>query len=188
LARRIKEESSSKPWGEVLGLILLGLGTLLFLALVSYSPADVPSWLFFSKQGANAAASENFIGPVGAVVAGLSYFLLGAASYLLAVLLIGFGGAKFLSGGLPLKKRAGWMAIFVLSGACLAGIQPWLLTSWEEHFNILGPGGWFGLALGRTLLAGLLGVVGASILLTVLYLASLILMTGMHPVKFCKWS
>ena len=186
MARRIKEESSSKPWGEVLGLILLGLGTLLFLALVSYSPADVPSWLFFSKQGANAAASENFIGPVGAVVAGLSYFLLGAASYLLAVLLIGFGGAKFLSGGLPLKKRAGWMAIFVLSGACLAGIQPWLLTSWEEHFNILGPGGWFGLALGRTLLAGLLGVVGASILLTVLYLASLILMTGMHPVKFCK--
>ena len=187
LARgKTTEEGSSKAWSEVLGLILLGAGTLLFLALVSYSPADVPSWLFFSKQGAPEAVTENFIGPVGAVVAGFTYFLLGAAAYLLAVVLIGFGGAKFLTADLVLKKRLGWMAAFILSGACLAGIQPWLLQSWKEHFNILGPGGWIGLALGKTVLAGLLGVIGATILLTLFYLASLILMTGMHPVKFCQ--
>ena len=170
----------------MLGLVLLGAGTLLFLALVSYSPADVPSWLFFSKQGAPEAVTENFIGPVGAVVAGFIYFMLGAAAYLLAVVLIGFGGAKFLSSDLILKKRLWWMAAFILSGACLAGIQPWFLQSWREHFNILGPGGWIGLALGKTVLAGLLGVIGATILLTLFYLASLIFMTGMHPVKFCK--
>jgi len=187
LARgKTTEEGSSKAWSEVLGLILLGAGTLLFLALVSYSPADVPSWLFFSKQGAPEAVTENFIGPVGAVAAGFTYFLLGAAAYLLAVVLIGFGGAKFLSADLILKKRLGWMAAFVLSGACLAGIQPWVLQSWKEHFNILGPGGWIGLALGKTVLAGLLGVIGATIFLTLFYLASLILMTGMHPVKFCQ--
>ena len=101
-------------------------------------------------------------------------------------MLIGFGGAKFLTADLGLKKRLGWMAAFILSGACLAGIQPWLLQSWKEHFNILGPGGWIGLALGKTVLAGLLGVIGATILLTLFYLASLILMTGMHPVKFCQ--
>jgi S-DNA-T family DNA segregation ATPase FtsK/SpoIIIE len=186
LARGNTEATSSKAWNEVLGLVLLGVGTLWFLALVSYSPADVPSWLFFSKQGAPEAQTENFIGPVGAVVAGLTYFLLGAASYLLAVVLIGFGGAKFLLGDLLLKKRAAWMAAFVVSGACLAAIQPWFLQSWREHFNILGPGGWIGLTLGRTVMAGLLGPIGASILLTVVYFASLILMTGMHPVKFCK--
>jgi S-DNA-T family DNA segregation ATPase FtsK/SpoIIIE len=187
LARgKTTEEGSSKAWSEVLGLVLLGTGTLLFLALVSYSPADVPSWVFFSKQGAPSEITENFIGPVGAIVAGFCYFLLGAASYLLAVVLIGFGGAKFLSAGLDLKKRAGWMAAFVVSGACLAGIQPWFLQSWKEHFNILGPGGWLGLALGKTVLAGLLGAVGATILLVLLYLASLILMTGMHPVKFFR--
>ncbi len=179
-------EGSNKAWSEVLGLVLLGAGTLLFLALVSYSPSDVPSWLFFSKGVAAEGPTENFIGPVGAVVAGLCYFLLGAASYLLAVVLIGFGGAKFLSGSLRLKPRLWWVVAFILSGACLAGIQPWFLHSWREHFNILGPGGWIGLALGRSLLAGLLGVIGATILLTLLYLASLILMTGMHPVKFCK--
>ena len=170
----------------MLGLILLGTGTLLFLALVSYSPADVPSWLFFSKQGAPEAVTENFIGPVGAIVAGFTYFLLGAAAYLLAVVLIGFGGAKFLSAGLDLRKRLGWTAAFVVSGSCLVGIQPWLLQSWNEHFNILGPGGWIGLALGKTVLAGLLGIIGATILLGLFYLASLILMTGMHPVKFCQ--
>ncbi|MBE2181405.1 MAG: DNA translocase FtsK [Chthoniobacterales bacterium] len=179
-------EGSSKAWNEVLGLILLGAGTLLFLALVSYSPSDVPSWLFFSKQGSVETRTENFIGPVGAIVAGFSYFLLGAASYLLAVLLVAFGGAKFLSGGLLLKKRIGWMAAFVISGACLAGIQTWFLGSWRDYFNIPGPGGLLGAQLGNNLLAGLLGAVGATILLLVVYTASLILMTGMHPVKFFR--
>ena len=172
----------------MLGLVLLGAGTLLFLALVSYNPEDVPSWVpFISKQAGGGGATENFIGPVGAIVAGAAYFLLGAASYLLAVVLIGFGGAKFLSHGLRLdRKRWAWITAFIVTGACLAGIQPWFLQSWKEHFNILGPGGWAGFALGRTVLAGLLGMVGATILLSLFYLASLIFMTGMHPVKFFK--
>ncbi len=171
----------------MLGLVLLGVGTLLFLALVSYNPEDVPSWLFFSKQGGSSGPTENFIGPVGAVVAGLCYFLFGAASYLLAVVLIGFGGGKFLSSTLALdRKRWAWIGAFIFSGACLAGIQPWFLQSWKTHFNILGPGGWVGFAFGQTVLAGLLGIVGATILLSIFYLASLILMTGMHPVKFFK--
>ncbi len=187
-------EGSNKAWGEVLGLILLGAGTLLFLALVSYSPADVPSWVpLISKQGATALQTENFIGPVGAIVAGVSYLFLGAASYLLAVLLIGFGGAKFLAGHIELRRRIGWIAAFVVSGACLAGVQPRLLHwlhLWSEetnkHLNLPGTGGLIGEVLGQTVLAGLLGIVGATILLALLYVASLILMTGMHPVKFCK--
>ena len=171
----------------MLGLVLLGAGTLLFLALVSYTPEDVPSWLFFSKQVGAEGPTENFIGPVGAVVAGFCYFLFGAASYLLAVVLVGFGGAKFLSGSLLLdRRRWAWIGAFLFSGACLAGIQPWFLQSWREHFNILGPGGWIGFAFGQTVLAGLLGIVGATILLTICYGASLIFMTGMHPVKFFK--
>lgn len=167
--------------------MLLGAGTLLFLALVSYSPADVPSWVpIISSQGGGPDRMENFIGPVGAIVAGLCYFLFGAASYLLSVVLIGLGGAKFLSGGVVVKNRIWWMAAFVVSGACLAGIQPWFLQGWKHHFNLLGPGGWVGFALGQNVLAGLLGIVGATILLLIFYVASLFLMTGVHPLKFGK--
>ncbi|MGA1124437.1 MAG: DNA translocase FtsK [Chthoniobacterales bacterium] len=184
---RGKTEGSSKAWNEVIGLALLGAGTLLFLALVSYSPDDVPSWVpIISSQGGTPERTENFIGPVGAIVAGLCYFLFGAASYLLSVVLIGFGGAKFLSGETLLKKRVWWMVAFILSGACLAGIQPWFLQAWKHHFNILGPGGWFGFALGQNVLAGLLGVIGATILLLIFYIASLFLMTGVHPLKLGK--
>jgi S-DNA-T family DNA segregation ATPase FtsK/SpoIIIE len=184
---RGKTEGSSKAWNEVIGLVLLGAGTLLFLALVSYSPDDVPSWVpVISSRSGAPERTENFIGPVGAIVAGLSYFLVGAASYLLSVVLIGFGGAKFLSGDALLKKRVWWMVAFVLSGACLAGIQPWFLQGWKHHFNILGPGGWVGFAIGQGVLAGLLGLIGATILLLIFYVASLFLMTGVHPLKFGK--
>ena len=158
----------------------------MFLALVSYSPADVSSFWWFGSQEPPQRPPENFIGPVGAIVAGFFYFHLGAASYLLAVMLIGFGGAKFLHAGLDLKRRVGWMAAFLLSGACLAGIQPWFLHGWKTHFKIEGPGGWLGLVLGEHFLKALIGGIGASILLLIVYFASLILMTGMHPVKFFK--
>src|SRR5271165_6765229 len=36
-------------WNEVMGLVLIGVGTILFLALISYTPKDVPSWVWFSS-------------------------------------------------------------------------------------------------------------------------------------------
>lgn len=187
-------DGSNKAWGEVFGLILLGTGTLLLLALVSYSPSDIPAWVpFISKQGAPSAQTENFIGPVGAIVAGYGYFFLGAASYLLAVTLIGFGGAKFLAGHINVRKRIWWIVTFIVSGACLAGVRPGLLhfmrlwsAETNRHLDLLGTGGLIGEILGQKVIAGLLGVVGATILLLIVYLGSLILMTGMHPVKFFK--
>ncbi len=187
-------EGSSKAWSEVLGLVLLSFGTLLFLALVSYSPSDVPSWVpLISKQAGSLEQTENFIGPVGAIVAGYSYLLLGAASYLMAVVFIGFGGAKFLVGHIKIRQRLWWIAAFVMSGACLAGVRPGLLHAlhlWSVQTNrqldLPGTGGFIGEWLGQTVIAGLLGTIGATILLSAVYLASLILMTGMHPVKFFK--
>lgn len=187
-------EGSNKAWSEVIGLVLLGTGTLLFLALVSYSPADVPSWVpLISKQAGSNGQTENFIGPVGAIVAGYSYLMLGAASYVMAVVLIGFGGAKFLAGHISVRRRIWWIVAFVVSSACLAGVRPGLLhflRMWSPETNkqldLPGTGGLIGDALGQTVIAGLLGTIGATILLLVVYLASLILMTGMHPVKFFK--
>src|SRR5207253_7907967 len=84
----------NNAWNEVFALILLGVGTLLFLALISYTPKDVPSWIWFSQFSSPNRPAQNFIGPFGAIIAGFCYLMLGAASYLFAVVLLGFGGAK----------------------------------------------------------------------------------------------
>lgn len=167
-------------------LLLLGFGTLLFLALISYSPKDVPSWVWFSQVARPNSPAQNFIGPVGAIVAGICYFTIGAASYLLAVVLLGFGGAKLFYSSLRVTPRIGWIVLFITSGACLLQLQHRVLTDWHSIFNIQGPGGAVGYYIGRDLLLKLMGRVGSLILLVGLYVSSLILMTGLRPIHIVR--
>ena len=67
---------------EGVAIVLAGFCAMFVLALISYSSADLPSWVPFSSQAGQNAAVQNFIGPVGAVVAGYSYFFFGAAAFL----------------------------------------------------------------------------------------------------------
>src|SRR3954469_19652503 len=138
----VARPAKNTAWNEVFALILLGVGTLLFLALISYVPQDVPASFWFSKVSSRALPTQNFIGPAGAIIAGFCYFMVGAASYFLAVVLLGFGAAKLFHPQLRVSKRAGWIALFIISGACLLHLQKWFLRDWPSAFNIQGPGGW----------------------------------------------
>ncbi len=175
-------------WNEVYALILLGIGTLLFLALVSYVPKDIPTWfpLLNTTSSPNRPA-QNFLGPLGAVGAGICYFLVGAASYLLAATVLGFGGAKLFHGELRVSRRVGWIILFIASGACLLHLQPWFLHDWRRQFKIQGPGGWVGYFFGRHIFRLALGK-GSVIVLAGIYLTSLILMTGLRPVQLVRQS
>ncbi|HEV7866726.1 MAG TPA: DNA translocase FtsK 4TM domain-containing protein, partial [Chthoniobacteraceae bacterium] len=170
---------------EVLSLVLLGAGTLFFLALISYSPADVPSWFPLSSHAGGRGPVMNFIGRAGAIVACCSYAFLGAASYLIAALLLGYGGAKLLEPELRLGPRAAWSIAFVASGACLAHLLPWSLLD-MERLNIAGPGGWVGKWLGDFVFRNVLGLIGSLIFLTLLYLASVIYLTGINPLAMVR--
>jgi S-DNA-T family DNA segregation ATPase FtsK/SpoIIIE len=184
VARTVK----SNAWNEVFALILLGVGTLLFLALISYTPKDVPSWVWFSQVSSPNRPAQNFIGPFGAIVAGFSYMMLGAASYLLAVVLLGFGGAKLFYSKLRVAPRIGWIVLFIASGACLLQLQTTHLQGWRTLFNIPGPGGWIGFVIGKKMLLTWMGGVGSIILLTGIYVSSLILMTGLRPIHIVRQS
>ena len=173
-------------WNEVIALLLLGTGTLLFLALISYAPRDLPSWIPFSHISPPNRPAQNFIGPFGAIIAGFSYLMIGAASYLLAVVLLGFGGAKLFHSRLRVTPRLVWIVLFVVSGACLLQLQTKHLQGWRSAFNILGPGGWVGYSLGKKLLQTWMGGVGSMILLTGVYVSSLILMTGLRPIHIVR--
>jgi S-DNA-T family DNA segregation ATPase FtsK/SpoIIIE len=179
------QETHSHSLHEVLSLVLLGLGMLLFLALISYTPTDVPSWFPLSSVASPREPVLNFIGRAGAIAACVSYAFLGAASYLVAALLLGYGGMKLLNPDLRLTARAWWAVAFVASGACLAQLLPWPVID-MERLNIAGAGGWVGKWLGALFFKNLLGTIGSIIVLTLLYISSLILLTGLNPVAAAR--
>ncbi len=182
MARSVKNSA----WNEAFAIALLGVGTLLFLALVSYDPRDLPSWIPWSYLSPPNHPAQNFIGWFGAVIASICYFMIGAASYLLAAILLGFGGAKLFNSGLRVSKRIPWIVLFLVSGACLLQLQTIHFLGWQKHFNIAGPGGWTGYFFGKTLLLGSMGKVGSFVLLGGIYIATLILMTGLRPIHVVR--
>ena len=173
-------------WNEVFALVLLGVGTLLFLALISYAPKDLPSWVPWSYLSPPNRPAQNFIGPFGAIIASICYFMIGAASYLLAAILLGFGAAKLFHSSLRVMPRFLWIVLFVASGACLLQLQSSHLQGWKGAFNIAGAGGWVGYTLGKKLLLSSMGKVGSFVLLIGVYITSLILMTGLRPIHLVR--
>ncbi len=189
LSDAVARTDRHSAWNEVFALVLLFAGTLLFFALISYTPKDVPSWIWFSHISPANHPAQNFIGPVGAVIAGICYQFIGAASYLLAVILLGFGAAKLFYPGLRITPRLAWIALFIISGACLLHVQPYHLQGWHSAFNIQGPGGWIGYAFAdqhRGLLRNAVGPLGTLLLLIGIYVTTLILVTGLRPIHLVR--
>jgi S-DNA-T family DNA segregation ATPase FtsK/SpoIIIE len=157
--------------------------------LISYTPKDVPSWVWFSHISPANHPAQNFIGPVGAIIAGICYQFIGAAAYLLAATLLGFGAAKLFYPSLRIAPRLAWIILFIISGACLLHVQPYHLRGWRAAFNIQGPGGWIGYAFAdehRGLLRNALGPLGTLLLLIGIYATTLILVTGLRPIHLVR--
>jgi len=176
-------------WDAVIGLVLLGFALLLPIALISYDPRDVPTWVpLINSTNLRPDVTHNLCGVVGAIGAGYLYFLFGAAAYLWIIVLGGYGIAKLTTRDFSLRERAGWSLLFVLSGACLFQLQPWFFQGWKAAYRIEGPGGWFGLWLGEKALGQTLGEAGAPIVLGIIYLVSLVLAIGFHPILVVRRS
>ncbi len=189
LSDAVARTDRHSAWNEVFALVLLFSGTLLFFALISYTPKDVPSWIWFSHISPANRPAQNFIGPVGAIIAGICYQFIGAAAYLLAAILLGFGAAKLFYPALRFVPRLAWIALFIISGACLLHVQPYHLQGWHAAFNIQGPGGWIGYAFAdqhRGLLRNAVGPLGTLLLLIGIYVTTLILVTGLRPIHLVR--
>ena len=191
LSDAVARTDKQSAWSEVFALILLFVGTLLFFALISYTPKDVPSWVWFSHISPSNHPAQNFIGPVGAIVAGICYQCIGVfASLLLAAVLLGFGAAKLFYPRLRVTPRIPWIVLFIISGACLD--QLWdisHLLGLKVPVDIQGPGGLIGYRLAdehRGLLRAALGPVGSLLLVLGIYATTLILVTGLRPIHFVR--
>ena len=191
LSHAVGRTERVSAWNEVFALVLLFAGTLLFFALISYTPKDIPSWLWFSHVSPANHPAQNFIGPLGAIVAGICYQLIGVfASLLLAAVLLGFGAAKLFYPRLRFVVRIPWIVLFLVSGACLD--QAWgisHLLGRKVPVDIQGPGGLIGYRLSdehRGLLPAALGPVGSVLLIAAIYLTTLILVTGLRPIHLVR--
>src|SRR6266576_3521245 len=181
----VARSAKNSAWNEVFAIILLFAGTLLFFALISYSPRDLPSWVPWSYLSPPNRPPQNFIGPFGAIFASVFYLLIGAASYFLAAVLLGFGAAKLFYPRLRVIARLPWIILFIVSGACLLQLQTRYFFDWKK-LNIQGPGGSIGYFFGKKLLLTAMGDVGSMILLAGIYLSALILMTGLRPIHLVR--
>lgn len=182
----MSRESEHRIYQEVLGLLLLGGGTLLFLALVSYDARDIPSGSWLACSSETNRHAHNFVGIAGAYIAGFTYFLFGAAAFLVAVTIFGLGAIKLIKPHSSLLKRLPWILLFVISGACLLQIQHSVLGDWPQSMKVRGPGGEIGLWLGKYFFEQTFNKIGSLILLMSVYVSSLILMTGIHPVLLIR--
>jgi len=168
---------------EAIALITLGGGLILTLALISYSPGDVPSWFPLASVARHGRFGGNFIGPFGAILACSLYSLLGAAAYLLVAILLGCGGVKLVSPSVRLPRRWLWGGGLILLGACLVQLLPWQVID-AQRLALPGEGGWLGKWLGDGIFRTVFGHVGAILVLGALYVVSLFSMAGVPPKRF----
>ncbi len=179
---RTTEEPPNSAHHAATGFLMLGLATFYFLALLSYEPVDLPGWFPLALHDTPSQDMHNFIGRFGAVLAGGTFWLLGAADYLIPLCLTWFGLRK-LFGHTRINFRA-WVGfgVGVICGAAILRLQ----SFWDWNNKTVTPygaGGGVGFVVGNVLLVPIMGEVGSLLSLGVGYAIGMIFVTGMHPVQ-----
>ncbi|MBP7776927.1 MAG: DNA translocase FtsK 4TM domain-containing protein [Acidobacteria bacterium] len=150
---------------EVVGVVLFAVSLIWLIALASYDANDA-AWFF--ATGANEAPS-NFIGPVGAFLAELSFQVMGFASYLLPVLVAAAGWHYFWCRGVDaLYTKLTGLALLIGCASAMLSLLVGTATSGDRTYEA---GGFVGAVLASTLTAYLSRTGGAIVLLTLLSLA-----------------
>ena len=119
---------------------LIGFGVIYLLSLISFSL--ISNLGAFSHTTNPTRPATNFIGPPGAVWAGISFYTFGITSYLIPVMLIWLGSKRLFKLENLSKFELIGFALFLVSGSCLLHYQNWFLQT--GHFNISGTGGIIG--------------------------------------------
>src|SRR5208283_2039560 len=173
MARKASANSeSSRGFYDIIGVVLMCFAALLLAALLSYHPRDV---------SANAVppnpAVHNWIGPFGAWLAYGCFLTIGAAAFVLPVLLFFVGLGCFFDSFGYLRRRWAWALILLI---CCMG----LLDLYREHLGTLEgnlgttAGGILGRNLNQHFCGECFGTAGATIIFLMLYFISLLFLTN----------
>lgn len=182
-ARRKRKKEFEISNSHLISIGLIGLGVIYLLSLISFSLNDLPTWVPFSHTTNPTRPATNFIGPPGAVWAGISFYTFGITSYLIPVMLIWLGSKRLFKLENLSKFEIVGFGLFLVSGSCLLHYQSWFLQS--GHFNISGTGGIIGEFIGEKM-TGMTGNVGSSLIMLTAYCSGGMLITRVHPSQIVK--
>ena len=163
----VKPNMSKPPsWtNEIVAIVLLGAALLTFLSIVSFTPADLP------PNSITLGNKHNWIGFVGAYLGHFLFSAIGLTTYVIPIMVILIGWRVYKSENFyPSISRIIGYFLFIFSTSGLM----WLLIS-PPSFR----GGIIGKFLADTILASLVGNIGTGILLTILWLISILLITNL---------
>ena len=176
---RHRDQQKDSPWNDPIGIGMLVLAAMYLLALISYTPQDLPSWSHFSTAEESSGVRHNFIGILGAIGAGYTLALAGWAIYLLPFSLTWFGVCK-LSSNIKITGRS-WLGVvlMVISAAAIIEVQD-ILNS-HDDITPLGGGGGLGYLIGGSIFSTLMGRLGSTVVLGAVYAVGFFLTSGLHP-------
>ena len=192
MARKDSQKSAhARGYSDIIGIALMALALLLFVAQLTFHPRDVAS-----NQVPPNESIHNWIGTFGAWTANGFFRLFGAGAFALPVLLVVIGLGHLFEFFSYLKRRWAWALVAFV---CCIGfldlctdralldrlaMNPKLaeggfLEKMTLNINAPGAGGWIGSALNQIFFVHF-GKVGATIVFFTLYLISLVYLTNFH--------
>ena len=196
--KRGQKDEPSEWSNEIIGIILIAVGLLLFLAVISFTRSDLPVWKIgstFADADEATLPRQNFIGSIGALLGLTQVALFGKAGFLVPISLVWFGVVKLVFDGRLWSKTMIGFVILTISGAAF------MQAVFGQTGEILSPGGVVGRLLAGSpasvandgvttppsgLLIPLIGKWGTVILSACFYLVSLILLMGQRPIQFLR--
>ena len=158
-SRSRSTDEKESPWNDVFGILLLMAASMLLLALLSYDSRDMPAWSHLSHSDTPEMITQNFMGIIGAVLAGYGLFFVGFAAYLVPISITWFGVCKLHSK--TRLSRIGWMGVGVLVVSAAALMQTMGLFEQNVEVAPAGGGGVVGRLIGDVLFMTLIGQVGS---------------------------
>ena len=183
-SRARSTQDSHGPLDDVVGVLLIVASIMYLLALMSYDLRDLPEWSHLSTSDVPNAVTKNFMGRIGALLAGYSLFFMGMATYLVPFSLAWLGVAKLNSKVRLASHHWIGVALLVVSSAALMEAHGWF--SGDDDSLPLGGGGGIGYLLGGGVFSTLLGTGGLTMIHGAAYLGGVLLVTGLHPLEMIR--
>lgn len=168
---------------ELWGIGIIGIGIFIFLSLVSYNPNDISYYLSPPNR-----PTHNIMGPVGAWLGFILYFVFGFSAYIVPLFAILWGVFKLRK--LPFKKRPDiYIFAWCLGLVCICG----LLTLLEKGLNLkqnlklISIGGIIGTIITERIGIRYFGTVGCALIMGAICIIASIYITEMRLWLLLKW-